>query len=248
MFFRKVKTGEMSPQVKAAILGIFATACGFLLYDFYQKAASTETFVKFYWSRLATWQVPLYAAPIIGIIVCVIIQEAWSFLREPKAVTPEISEIPGPETTQSVENHQVAPIIPDAQDETPKLMKIDPPTYPNGRDSFPHGRITIIGTYSGNPPSGWRLTLFTRRDNTYWPKGGFRVNHDGTWTCSIVENHEGETQLVAARVRDGVRLWIDLYDYVGKKHKDWVGTKLDPLPESIQVDDVVTIRIGPKSS
>jgi hypothetical protein len=57
---------------------------------------------------------------------------------------------------------------------------------------------------------------------------------------------EGETQLVAAQVTDGVYLWVDLYGYVGNKYKEWIGTKLNPLPKSIRVDDVVTIKIGPK--
>jgi hypothetical protein len=123
-------------------------------------------------------------------------------------------------------------------------MSIDPIKYPGSLKEFPQGDITVTGTYSDKAPPGWRFALFTRRDNTYWPKGRFTDNQNGTWGCVLTEPNKGKTQIVATQVADGVYLWINFYGYVGKTYKEWVGQQLDPMPESIRVDDIATIEIG----
>jgi hypothetical protein len=123
-----------------------------------------------------------------------------------------------------------------------KLMRIEPPST----TPFSPGEVVVTGKYTAPPPPGWKFAMFTRRDNRYYPKGRFKDNHDGTWTCPTFEPNPGETQIIAAQVADGVYLWINLYGYMGVTHKEWKGEEMTTLPDSIRVDETATITIGPK--
>jgi pyrimidine deaminase RibD-like protein len=119
-------------------------------------------------------------------------------------------------------------------------------TSPMDGAKMPRGEIKVTGKYRPRSSSGDRLALFTRRVKTHWPQERFVVNEDGTWECTITENHPGETTIIAAQVDPNCELWIEHYLKVTKVLDDpkrYVGLEIEKLPGGIRVGQRITIKI-----
>jgi hypothetical protein len=222
---------KFSPQVNAVLVGFLIGAPGAALIDYAQNPE--KSYVTFYATIIIgvlAKQVPAWSL----LVVAAVLAALWYLTRRSTGITA----IPGPQVTAGIENGD-EPVAP------APLMTIDEPLEGS---SHPIGDIWIKGSYSGRPARGKAFAVFTKSGNTYWPKGRFVDNLDGTWSCVITETRIGETTIVAAQVDVGVYLWVDLYGYVGNKYGEWVGATMRDLSESIRPDQVMTIKITPKQT
>jgi pyrimidine deaminase RibD-like protein len=105
--------------------------------------------------------------------------------------------------------------------------------YPNR--SVPERVITVSGVYITKPSRPNSIYVFTRRNNVYWPQHKLAIKHDRTWECELDLGGPGDVGVLIARISDDIKVAVDLYYKVGRKHKDWIGWELPLLPDGIQV-------------
>jgi pyrimidine deaminase RibD-like protein len=119
------------------------------------------------------------------------------------------------------------------------------------------GRISVKGTYRVRPSRGDSISLFVRRNRTYYPQApiDFGYDHENSlWRCPTVWVGEPaastDDEIVIARVSEDLNIATRHYSTVNRvmmdKHKldqIWIGIEIDPEPPGFERLASVTVRV-----
>jgi hypothetical protein len=224
---------KWSSEVNATIVGTLLlaalTACGFLLYNYYEYP--DESFAGFYFGKVSNQlliEIPLYIAVItllLGLILgCLLTRWFW-----PRRMNPPSAE---PRSAGGVPVPAIRP--------TGIGARI---IVPGDGTRHPESTITVRGTHERDPEVGEELVVLTSRQGVYYPQSRLTSTGPRSWECLCEEKNTGETKIHVGvggpRYRDRARQYFD----VGKANKGWHGFKLGVPPDDVRFDHTISIYI-----
>ena len=108
------------------------------------------------------------------------------------------------------------------------------------------GDTVISGIYKLKPSNSEIYTAFTRRGHLYYPQGRFLMHNNGRWECAITQQNPGDVDFIVAKINPDIQLWIRFYLKIGNKRNLWEGLEIEKLPDGINVNHQITLKIVEK--
>lgn len=231
----KLDLSALVVAIIAAIVTAILGGIGYCLNDYFQHPG--KSIAEFYWRKVAALmmtEAPVYSLALVG-LACFLAGAATRRLGRGGRATPGGN--PPPPPLVATASRAATGFKIDAQ---------------HGGREVTEGPVTVGGTWQNKPTHPDRMVVLSRRGNTYWPqrKSKFVIHDDHTWTCRLHEMHRGDGRndatIMIVRLSEQGSLWVEQYEKTIEELRKWVGLDISLLPDSIVIDDSVTIHIVPK--